>query len=193
MMPPACGFANCRSRRNAFSRDCAASSGRAPEALPLRPAPQPASRRWHNPFAGRRGVLATAVALCAAVIGIGAAVLPWRAIAPIARPDASVYSAATIARGQQLAALGDCAVCHTSDQWRAQCRRPAAARRRSASSTAPTSRPMSRPASARGPIPPSSARCATASIATDGSSIRRFPTRILRRRPTPTCRRSTPT
>ena len=40
--------------------------------------------------------------------------LPWRAIAPIARPDASVYSAATIARGQQLAALGDCAVCHTS-------------------------------------------------------------------------------
>ena len=40
--------------------------------------------------------------------------LPWRSIAPIARPDASVYSAATIARGQQLAALGDCAVCHTA-------------------------------------------------------------------------------
>jgi len=59
-------------------------------------------------------VFATAAALCAAAIGIGAAVLPWRAIAPIARPDVSVYSAATIARGQQLAALGDCAVCHTS-------------------------------------------------------------------------------
>jgi nicotinate dehydrogenase subunit B len=41
-------------------------------------------------------------------------VLPWRAITPIARPDASTYSAATIARGQQLAALGDCAVCHTN-------------------------------------------------------------------------------
>ena len=41
------------------------------------------------------------------------AVLPWRAIAPIARPDASIYSEATIARGRQLAALGDCAVCHT--------------------------------------------------------------------------------
>ena len=39
--------------------------------------------------------------------------LPWRAIAPIARPDASTYSPATIARGGQLAALGDCAVCHT--------------------------------------------------------------------------------
>ena len=39
--------------------------------------------------------------------------LPWRSIAPIARPDASTYSPATIARGGQLAALGDCAVCHT--------------------------------------------------------------------------------
>ncbi|WP_028347406.1 molybdopterin cofactor-binding domain-containing protein [Bradyrhizobium murdochi] len=77
-------------------------------------APQPDLNRWPSPFAGRRGVLATAAALCAAVVGIGAAVLPWRAIAPIARPDASVYSAATIARGEQLAALGDCAVCHTA-------------------------------------------------------------------------------
>src|SRR6266481_4723585 len=85
----------------------------APAALP---APQPAvsSDRWKNPFAARRGVVATAAALCAAVVGIGAAVLPWRSIAPIARPDASTYSATTIARGQQLAALGDCAVCHTS-------------------------------------------------------------------------------
>lgn len=85
----------------------------APEALPA-PQPTPALDRWQNPFAGRRGVLATAAALCAAVVGIGAAVLPWRAIAPIARPDASVYAAATIARGEQLAALGDCAVCHTN-------------------------------------------------------------------------------
>jgi nicotinate dehydrogenase subunit B len=84
-----------------------------PESLPA-PQPAPALDKWQNPFAGRRGVLATAAALCAAVVGIGAAVLPWRAMAPIARPDASVYSAATIARGQQLAALGDCAVCHTS-------------------------------------------------------------------------------
>src|SRR6266436_3878837 len=84
-------------------------------ALPA-PASQPSAPtdKWQNPFAGRRGVFATAAALCAAAIGIGAAVLPWRAIAPIARPDASVYSAATIARGRQLSALGDCAVCHTS-------------------------------------------------------------------------------
>lgn len=81
-------------------------------ALPA-PTPTPASDRWQKPFAGRRGVFAGIAALCAAVVGIGAAVMPWRAIAPIARPDPSVYSAATIARGKQLAALGDCAVCHT--------------------------------------------------------------------------------
>jgi nicotinate dehydrogenase subunit B len=86
-----------------------------PEALP---APNPTSaaplNKWSNPFASKRSVFASAAALCAAVVGIGAAVLPWRAIAPIARPDASVYSAATIARGQQLAALGACVECHTS-------------------------------------------------------------------------------
>jgi len=84
-----------------------------PEALPA-PASARSSAIWHNPFVARRGVIATAAALCAAVVSIGAAVLPWRSIAPIARPDTSVYSVATIARGQQLAALGDCAVCHTT-------------------------------------------------------------------------------
>jgi len=84
-----------------------------PQTLPA-PPPAAASRAWQNPFAGR-GMFATAAALCAAAIGIGAAALPWRAIPPIARPDASVFSTATIARGQQLAALGDCAVCHTSE------------------------------------------------------------------------------
>jgi nicotinate dehydrogenase subunit B len=83
--------------------------------LPLMaPKPQGAPDKWQNPFAKRRGVFATVAALFAAVVGIAAAVLPWRSIAPIARPDASVYSAATIARGRQLAALGDCAVCHTN-------------------------------------------------------------------------------
>jgi nicotinate dehydrogenase subunit B len=85
----------------------------ATQALPS-PAPAARSSRWQNPFVQRRGVFATAAALCAAALGIGAAMLPWRSIAPIARPGASVYSAATIARGQQLSALGDCAVCHTS-------------------------------------------------------------------------------
>ncbi len=83
-----------------------------PDALPG-PVPSRLSRPWTNPFADRRGLFATIGALCAAAVGIGAATMPWRAIAPIARPDASVYSTATIARGEQLAALGNCAVCHT--------------------------------------------------------------------------------
>ncbi len=84
------------------------------ESLPS-PTPAPAnSNRWFNPFHTRRGVFATAAALVAGGIGIAAAVLPWGSIAPIARPDASVFSAATIERGRQLAALGDCATCHTS-------------------------------------------------------------------------------
>ncbi|WP_027523679.1 molybdopterin cofactor-binding domain-containing protein [Bradyrhizobium sp. Ec3.3] len=83
-----------------------------PQALPA-PAAAPA-RSWINPFAKRTGVFATAAALCTAAIGIGAAMLPGRAIAPIARPDASVYSASTIARGAELAALGNCAECHTT-------------------------------------------------------------------------------
>ncbi len=83
-------------------------------ALPLASPPPPkATGRWQDPFVKRRGVLAAAAALCTAVIGIAAAVLPWRSIAPIAPPDGSVYSAATVARGQELAALGACAVCHT--------------------------------------------------------------------------------
>src|SRR6266851_393344 len=86
----------------------------AASALPQTPQQPPASTdKWQNPFVRRRGVFASAAALVAAMVGVAAAVLPWRSIAPIARPDASVFSAATIARGRQLAALGDCAVCHT--------------------------------------------------------------------------------
>ncbi len=75
--------------------------------------PPAAPNRWQNPFAVRRGAVASIAALVAAGLGIAAAALPWRSIAPIARPDASVFSAATIDRGRRLAALGDCAVCHT--------------------------------------------------------------------------------
>jgi nicotinate dehydrogenase subunit B len=73
----------------------------------------PSVTNWTNPFAAKRGLFGGIAAVGAAAIGICAAILPWREIAPIARPDAAVYSAETIARGKQLAALGDCAVCHT--------------------------------------------------------------------------------
>jgi nicotinate dehydrogenase subunit B len=76
-------------------------------------APKTPERTHQNPFAKPLGAFASAAAMAAAVVSIAALALPWRSIAPIARPDPSAYSAATIARGQQLAALGDCAVCHT--------------------------------------------------------------------------------
>src|SRR6202011_5231947 len=61
--------------------------------LPATPSHPPAAAdRWQNPFVDRRGGLATIAALVAAGIGIASATLPWRSIAPIARPDASVFS-----------------------------------------------------------------------------------------------------
>jgi nicotinate dehydrogenase subunit B len=76
-------------------------------------APRAPGRAHQNPFAKPLGAFASVAAMTAAVVSIAALALPWRSIAPIARPDPSAYSAATIARGRQLAALGDCAVCHT--------------------------------------------------------------------------------
>jgi nicotinate dehydrogenase subunit B len=82
-------------------------------ALPGMTPAKPAPRTHQNPFAKPLGAFASAAAMAAAVVSMAALALPWRSIAPIARPDPSAYSAATIAKGQQLAALGDCAVCHT--------------------------------------------------------------------------------
>src|SRR6266566_3136224 len=55
-------------------------------ALPLGP-PKPSAPtdKWKNPFAGRRGALATVAALCAAVVGVAAAGLPSRSSAPCVR------------------------------------------------------------------------------------------------------------
>jgi len=58
------------------------------------------------------GRLGAAAAAAAATL---ATALPWRPpIAPVAPPAADLYSAATLARGELVAAAGDCAVCHTT-------------------------------------------------------------------------------
>lgn len=58
---------------------------------------------------------ACATSLAAGVLGVGAALLGWRpAIAPVKRPEASIYTAATIERGRSLAATGNCVTCHTA-------------------------------------------------------------------------------
>lgn len=54
-------------------------------------------------------------AMLAGVFGLAAALLGWRpAIAPVLSSSSSIYTAATIERGRQLAAAGDCVVCHTA-------------------------------------------------------------------------------
>lgn len=66
------------------------------------------------PWPRRRGLWATSAALLVGGIGAIAGLLGWRpAIAPVSL-SAPVYSETTIERGRQLAALGDCAVCHTT-------------------------------------------------------------------------------
>ena len=88
-------------------------AGLAPE--PARPQPlapplagaAPKRKAWLRPLAA---------AALGAFGALGVASLPLRgAIAPIARPDPSTYSAETIARGQALAHLGGCIVCHTTE------------------------------------------------------------------------------
>jgi len=81
------------------------------------PAPTPAGARtsvdapWPT---RRRGLWATGAALLVGGLGAIAGLMGWRpAIAPV-QLSAPVYSEATVERGRQLAALGDCAVCHTA-------------------------------------------------------------------------------
>jgi nicotinate dehydrogenase subunit B len=87
------------------------------------PAPRSArplrSRLPRLPFGAtwprRRSLWARGIALAAGMIGVGGALLGWRpVIAPVAVNSANVYSAETIERGRQLAALGACVVCHTA-------------------------------------------------------------------------------
>ncbi len=73
----------------------------------LAPPPARGGRRGLG-FWARLGGMAAAAATFAAV---SLSLAPE--IAPIARPDPATWSAATIEKGRQLAALGACAVCHT--------------------------------------------------------------------------------
>ncbi len=72
------------------------------------PAAKPRRSKWW--FGGAAGIFG-------ALLGVAATALPWRAeIAPVATPGAGTWSAATLERGRQLAAVGDCAVCHTASE-----------------------------------------------------------------------------
>ncbi|MDI5927156.1 molybdopterin-dependent oxidoreductase [Rhizobium leguminosarum] len=72
-------------------------------------APVAKKRKWWN-------IGLSAVGAVAALTGIVTMASPWRsAIGTIPRPDANVYSPATIERGRLAAAAGACNVCHVGD------------------------------------------------------------------------------
>ena len=80
-------------------------------AQPALPRPMPANAPWPR----RKRWWTAAGALAVGVVGFGASLLGVRpAIAPIARPDTSLFTDAAIERGRQLAALGNCVGCHTA-------------------------------------------------------------------------------
>ena len=55
--------------------------------------------------------------LAGAAVGLAMNAMPWRmAIAPVEAPSAGTWSEATLERGRQVAAAGDCAVCHTASE-----------------------------------------------------------------------------
>jgi nicotinate dehydrogenase subunit B len=81
-----------------------------PLPAPPQPSPPPAPRRpWTWPGAS---ALASAFVGLAGVVG--ALTLFRPEIAPSGPADLSLYTSETIARGRLLAAVGDCAVCHTA-------------------------------------------------------------------------------
>ena len=93
---------------------------------PPAPAPAPAPHAGLAPLAQatqaadpqrrRQALWAVAGALAASMVGLGAALLGWRpAIAPVMASAAGVYSPQLLARGRQLALLGNCVACHTAE------------------------------------------------------------------------------
>jgi nicotinate dehydrogenase subunit B len=89
----------------------------APPALRRAIAARPATRGWAGRIKGlaRGSGLAAMAAGCAALGALAVGMLPLRvAMTPIAGPDVALFSSLAIERGRELAALGNCAVCHTS-------------------------------------------------------------------------------
>ncbi|MEO8024180.1 molybdopterin cofactor-binding domain-containing protein [Polaromonas sp.] len=87
-----------------------------PTVSPALAAPPPPARPPDNaPWPQGLGRWSRAGAMLAGVFGLAAALLGWRpAIAPVLSGGSSIDTAETIERGRQLAAAGDCVVCHTA-------------------------------------------------------------------------------
>ncbi|ROZ66073.1 molybdopterin cofactor-binding domain-containing protein [Ramlibacter sp. WS9] len=87
----------------------------APQQAEPAPAAAPRLLPANAPWPKRMPAWSRAGALLAGVLGTVAALVGWRpAIAPVAQTTTAIYAAATIERGRQVAAAGDCVVCHTA-------------------------------------------------------------------------------
>lgn len=89
----------------------------APEPVAAAPLPEvPANAPWPRRRSAWPSVWLRAGALLAGGVGVVLGLAGWRStIAPVAPSTAVVYTAETIEKGRQLAALGNCAHCHTVD------------------------------------------------------------------------------
>lgn len=86
-------------------------NGPDPQPEPQLAAPAPSSRR-----SSKKWLAGGAVGLIGAAVGVAINALPWRVpIAPVTPPAAGSWSAEMLERGRQVAAAGDCAVCHTTE------------------------------------------------------------------------------
>lgn len=91
-------------------RICRALTDADSAALANAPAVARRSSRWRRWITG--GGIGGAMG---GLIGLACAILPGSSpIAPVSTVDASMWSAVTLERGRQIAAAGDCAVCHTA-------------------------------------------------------------------------------
>lgn len=81
--------------------------------LPPVPAPQPMPVQAMG-YRRRQGLLAAIGVACIAMTQAVVSLMPGRAIAPVREIDLSSVSADMLERGRQVAAAGDCVVCHTA-------------------------------------------------------------------------------
>jgi len=103
-----------RAALNPLPAPAASASPPVPVNLPLPCPSKDDSRLARAPWPPRRSRWAGAAALVVGGLGAIAGVLGWRSVIAPVSLSAPVYTQATIERGRVLAAVGDCAVCHTA-------------------------------------------------------------------------------
>ncbi len=87
-----------------------------PQALPEPPANPPANPLAHAPWPRTRRAWWRVGSLLLGGAGVVLGLAGWRSvIAPVNVSQAALYSADTVERGRQLAALGNCVHCHTTE------------------------------------------------------------------------------